>query len=147
MKNLKICFIFLLIWPLLFSCSNKDKTRLCGTWRMVEGIYSGPDFSVTTTQEERICYKILSENHFSVIEMFKANPDSQFFAAVGTYSLSDSTYTEYYQASNIPSKVGEKFEFHSVIQDNKWTIKLKAKDLQLEETWVCVNTPENNRDL
>ncbi len=128
------------MWLLLVSCANENKYKLCGTWKMVEGTYIGPDFSVTTTSENRICYKILSENHFSVVEMFTENPDSQFFAAVGTYKLSDSTYTEYYEASNLPSKTGETLTFHSVIKDKKWMISLTSQDLQLKETWVCVNS-------
>ena len=147
MKSLKAFLAFLLMWPLLFSCTNSEKNRLCGTWRMIEGTYIGPDFSVTTTEEDRICYKIISQNHISVVEMYKANPDSQFFAAVGTYTLSDSTYTEYYEASNLPSKMGEKFEFHSIIEDKKWTIKLETDDLQLEETWVCTSSPGENIEL
>lgn len=139
MKRYKAIVTFLLMWLLLFSCVSNDP-KVCGTWKMVEGTYIGPDFSVTTTTDNRICYKILSENHFSVIEMFTDNPDSQFFAAVGTYKLSDSTYTEYYEASNLPSKTGETLTFHSVIEDKKWTISLTSDDLRLEETWVCVNT-------
>jgi len=148
MKFFKIGMTFFLMWALFLSCTKKDKTTLCGTWKMIEGNYKGPDFSVVTTEENRICYKILSQNHFSVVEMFTQNPDSQFFAAVGTYTLSDTTYTEHYEASNLPSKTGETLTFHSIVKDNKWTISLKANDLELHETWICVNSlPTDRTDL
>ncbi len=65
--------------------------------------------------------------------MFTDNPDSQFFAAVGAYKLSDSTYTKYYKASNLPSKTGETLTFHSVLEDKTWTISLTFDDLQLKK--------------
>ena len=122
----------------LTAC-NPNTPRVCGTWRMVTGTYEGPDFTVQTNEENRICYKILGDRHFSVVEMYPDNPDSNFFAAVGTYSLSDSFYTERYEASNIPSKMGEVFVFKSQVEGKTWKISLQSEDLTLEETWVCMS--------
>ena len=85
-----------------------------------------------------MCYKIISENHFAVVEVYADNPDSMFFAAVGAWHLKDSIYTEIYEASNVPTKIGEKMEFHSVISANTWQISSSKDDLSLEETWVHI---------
>ncbi len=130
--------IVILICLFITSC-NKETPRVCGTWRMVEGVYEGPDFTVRTNEETRICYKIMGDRHFSVIEMYPDNPDSNFFAAVGTYSLTDSAYTERYEASNIPGKVGEELVFHSELDDKTWKISLESEDMTLHEIWTCVN--------
>jgi len=142
MNNLKFV-AFILTSFLLFSCAKKEQ-NVCGTWKMIEGNYEGPDFSVKTDAEKRICYKILSENHFAVIEMYMDNPDSMFFAAVGTYQLLDSTYIETYEASNVPTKIGEKMEFHSTLHDKTWKISLNKDDLFLEETWICLKAAPGN---
>lgn len=136
--NAKRIALVVVLLIFVLGCST-DKPRVCGTWRMVEGTYVGPDFTVLTNEENRICYKILSDRHFSVIEMYPDNPDSNFFAAVGTYSLTDSVYIERYEASNIPSKMGEEFVFQSQVKDKTWKISLASEDMTLKETWVCVS--------
>ncbi len=147
MKKFQVCLSFILFLMIFFSCTTKNQLDVCGTWRMVEGVYIGPDFKVTTNAENRICYKILSGDHFAVVEMYAYNPDSMFFAAVGSYTIEDSTYTEIYEASNVPTKIGEKMVFHSVIENKTWKISLKKDDLHLEETWVCVKAMPGKLEL
>lgn len=143
MKPFNRLAIWLVLACLVFSCSRK-KPNVCGTWRMVEGYYDGPNFQAKTNTDIRICYKIISESHFAVIEMYSDNPDSMFFAAVGSYEIDDSTYTEIYEASNVPTKIGEKMVFQSSIENNTWKIKLNRDDLSLDETWVCVKAAPGN---
>lgn len=141
MKSIYITLVLLM--ALFLSCAKKQ-SDICGAWRMVEGTYVGPDFSVTTDSENRICYKVISEDHFAVVEVYADNPDSMFFAAVGSYTLDDSIYTETYDASNVQTKIGEKMEFHSILENKTWKISRIQDDLHLEETWVCVKALGNN---
>ncbi len=134
---------------LFMSCQPKPgevmlKGPLCGTWRMIEAQYASGEISGTIDGEERICYKLMSGEHFAVIEMYKANPDSQFFAAVGTYTLGEGTYTEYYEASSSPARVGTHLTFKSEIVENQWTIEIEASERTegyLKETWELVSKP------
>ena len=133
----KLIFILICLALLTFvQCQREKAPALCGTWKMQLGLYNGPDFSTRCDDKNKICYKLISQDHFAVIEMCKQNPDSLFFAAVGTYSLNDSVYTEHYEASNIPSKIGQNLEFQSEFDGNQWIIKTKVDDLYLEEIWV-----------
>lgn len=139
MNGLRIVFCIVLAGSVFFSCGKKQPD-VCGTWRMAAGTYIGPDFSVTTDAENRICYKVLSGDHFAVVEVYADNPDSMFFAAVGSYEIDDSTFTETYEASNVPTKIGEHLQFQSIIQNETWDISLKKDDLQLQETWVRIKS-------
>ena len=143
MKSLTYLLSVICACTLILSCS-KSRSDICGTWRMVEGTYVGPDFSVTTDAESRICYKVISDDHFAVVEVYADNPDSMFFAAVGSYKLDDSTYTETYEASNVQTKIGEKMEFQSNLKEKTWKISRIKDDLHLEETWVCVKAMSGN---
>lgn len=135
-KVLLVVIITSLVIP---SCQKtKPSFQVCGTWRMVSGVYITPSMTVHSDGTNRISYKIFSGDHFSVVEMFKNNPDSLFFAAVGTYDLTDSTYTEKYQASNVVAKVGQQLKFKSQISEGVWRIQLKTVDMELDETWECV---------
>jgi hypothetical protein len=127
------------ILGVIFSaCQDSRQTSLCGTWRMTSGEYSGENFSVSENENTRICYKILSPRNFAVIEMFPNNPDSLFFAAFGTYDLSDTAYVEHYTASNVPGQIGETTRFHSEIDGDIWRIRLHQQDMKLRETWQRV---------
>ncbi|MBN2410066.1 hypothetical protein JXQ31_00145 [candidate division KSB1 bacterium] len=136
-------FIFFLV---LLQCQGqKERSLMCGTWRMIEGTYEGPGMKVVYDKDERICYKLISEEHFAVIEMFKDNPDSLFFAAVGAYSWDDTSYTEFYEASNDPAKVGESLTFQSSVKGFIWKISLEQESLTLDETWErIVKLPEKS---
>jgi len=126
----------LVIFLVLLQCQGqKERSQMCGTWRMIEGTYEGPGLRVVFDKNERICYKIIGEEHFAVIEMFKHNPDSLFFAAVGTYTWDDTSYTEHYAASNDPAKVGESLTFQSSVKSFIWKISLEQEALTLDETW------------
>ncbi|NOY57970.1 MAG: hypothetical protein GXO75_03420 [Calditrichaeota bacterium] len=141
MKNFNWILSLVLLGLFFAGCKKEDKTVLCGTWKMTSGKYVGPGFSTTLDETNRISYKILSQNHFAVVEMYHDNPDSQFFSAFGTYNFTDSSYTEHYEACNIPSKVGQSLKFKSKVENGKWIIQLKNEGMELNETWICVNRP------
>ncbi len=141
MKSLPIVFLVSVI-SILATCGGHADRRLCGTWRMISGKYSGPDFEIRENDATRMCYKILSENSFAVIELYPNNPDSLFFAAFGHYEMSDTGYTEIYEASNVPSKIGSRLHFHSRFKDKEWKISLKTAELSLDETWMRISRPE-----
>ncbi len=141
MKSYNWMLILALLNLFFVACKNEPNSTLCGTWRMTAGKYVGPGFSTTSSEKNRISYKILSQNHFAVVEMYHDNPDSQFFSAFGTYSFDDTSYTENYEASNIASKVGQSLKFKSKVENGKWIIQLKDEGMELDETWMCVNKP------
>jgi hypothetical protein len=96
---------------------------------------------VTIDGNIRLCYKILSDDHFAVVEMYKSKPESLFFAAVGQYTLDDTVYTEILEGCNVPAEVGRTNVFHSQIDDNTWRIYMKRQDVELDETWVRTRKP------
>ena len=126
---------------LLLACQEVPDQRLCGTWRMVSGAYKSPDWTIREDENSRMCYKILSQKHFTVIELYPQNPDSLFFAAFGTFELTDTSYVEHYEGSNIPGKIGTSLHFRSKVDGGKWRIFLNTEELKLDETWIRVCTP------
>ena len=127
--------VFLLFVLSFLACGEKEEMKLCGTWRMISGHYEGPDFSVSENENTRICYKILADDNFAVVEMFPSNPDSGFFAAFGEFELTGNTYREIYKASNVPGKIGENLEFSSEIKGDVGRIQQKRQGMILKETW------------
>ena len=149
---MRIVYGLLIILMVLPGCQRPSGINrlhlegpLCGTWLMENATYTGSDLKVTVTSDERTCYKLMSGEHFAVIEMYKANPDSQFFAAVGTYETTDSTYTEYYEASNTPAKVGTKMVFKYELQGDLWTIENQTSGMTMVEHWERVSKPVVNK--
>ncbi len=122
----------------LAACGGEKQVKpgpFCGAWKMIRGTYKGPNFSVQSTEENRICYKVISLDHFAVVEMFKDNPDSMLFTAVGHYQYDDSTYTENYEATNVPFQVGKKNVFRYRLENNRWYLDMKTEDMELHEVW------------
>ncbi|MBN1540863.1 hypothetical protein JW992_01875 [candidate division KSB1 bacterium] len=132
-KRYVIVALFLLL-PTL-RCGEPESAGLCGTWRMVQGEYKGPELQVKQDEITRICYKILANDHFAVIEMFPDNPDSLFFAAIGTFQLNGDSYKEHYTASNVASKIGQTLAFYSEVKGDIWHIRLQTQEMSLSETW------------
>ena len=126
-----LCFCFL-------NCSTDEAGSLEGTWQMVSGKYVTPSGIVECNEEARLCYKILGEQHFSVVEMYRANPDSGFFAAVGRYKVDGPEYTEILEGCNNANMVGNSNVFESTLTGNSWRIYRKTEDMELDETWVRV---------
>ena len=139
MQSYKLVVIsFILISTLLPNCQQKNDP-FEGTWIMVTGKYESPELTVISNKEKRTCFKILANGHFGVVEMCKAKPDSNFFAAVGTYSFDDSTYTETYEASNVGYQIGTSLKFKYTLDKNFWRIKMNTKNMKLYEEWMKQN--------
>ena len=127
---------------LTLACSGVEKTAtLNGAWQMISGRYETPTDTVICSPETRLCYKIISEHHFSVVEMYRAKPDSAFFAAVGRYKVAGDTYTEILEGCSNANMVGDKNVFESNLTGNKWRIYRKTEDSVLDETWVRASVP------
>ena len=124
---------------LVLSCSSvKETATLEGTWQMVSGRYETPTNTVICDKDTRLCYKLIGENHFSVVEMYRANPDSAFFAAVGRYTLDDNKYIEILEGCNNANMVGDVNVFESTLTKDEWRIYRKTDDSILDETWIRV---------
>ena len=127
---------------LTLSCSNvKETASLQGTWQMISGKYVTPTNIVECNKETRLCYKLIGEHHFSVVEMYRAKPDSAFFAAVGRFELHGDKYTEILEGCSNSNMVGDENVFESTLEDNKWRIYRKTNDSVLDETWIRVESP------
>jgi hypothetical protein len=140
MESPKHLFSMLAILLLVNGCTKEKSSPLEGTWKMVSGTYTDlqSNQKIETDESERFCIKIMSGNHFAVVEMFKDNPDSLFFAAVGTYEVSGNRYIETYSASNVGYQVGTSREFSFTLDSNNWTITRSQEDMDLREIWVKV---------
>ena len=123
---------------LLVSCGGLGDTSLEGTWQMVSGTYPTNAGKVVIEGDERLCYKILSADHFAVVEMYRNRPDSLFFAAVGKYSLKNDVYKETLEGCNVSADVGRTNTFESEVTDDSWRIRMTRDDTELDETWVRV---------
>ena len=144
MKTMKplqsIILLCSFIFFMVLNCQKSEEDVLNGAWKMVSGSYIGPDIKVECDDEERMCYKIISKDHFAVVQVCPANPDSMFFTAIGKYSLSDSTYTEEYEATNVTYKIGTSMTFSSKFEEDHtiWIINAKDEEMELHEVWQRV---------
>jgi hypothetical protein len=135
----RIVIVLVSIVCLTLSCSSvRETTTLEGTWQMVSGRYETPTNIVICDKDTRLCYKLIGEHHFSVVEMYRLKPDSAFFAAVGRFELKDSLYTEILEGCNNPNMVGDENVFESTLTGNTWRIYRKTNDSILDETWTRV---------
>lgn len=140
MGRLKLFLSLVAILILVNGCAQQKSGPLEGAWKMVSGTYTDLKTNQEIAMEKtgRFCIKVMSDTHFSVVEMFKENPDSLFFAAVGTYQLTDDHYVETYQASNVGYQIGTSREFVYNLEGDRWTIMRSQEDMELRETWVKV---------
>jgi hypothetical protein len=80
--------------------------------------------------------KLVSDTHFAF-----GSPTARggIFAGVGTYALSDSSYTEFIQYHTMPWLVGQKLEFKYLIEDGKWyhsgSFDIDGHQFTVNEVW------------
>ncbi|RMD95427.1 MAG: hypothetical protein D6813_00385 [Calditrichaeota bacterium] len=134
----KIYVPILLLLFLFFACEKQKTNPFEGAWKMIKGTYSSDDTKIETTEEQRFCIKIMGPKYFAVVEMFKHNPDSLFFAAVGTYEFTKDKYIEKYTASNVGYQIGSKRTFDYTLENDLWTLTGKEKDMELYEEWMRI---------
>ncbi len=108
---MKAAFMILAVSLLALSigCVGGSKS-IQGTWEMIyPESKDGP--------EGPRSIKIVSDTHFAF-----GSPTAMdgIFAGVGTYTLNDSTYTEFIRYHSLPWLVGRQMEFRYLIEDGKW---------------------------
>ena len=132
-------FVLLAAIVLCFmNCSTTKKNSLEGTWQMVSGKYVTSSTIVECNDETRLCYKIIGAQHFAVVEMHRAKPDSAFFAATGRFERKGSNSTEVLEICSNANMVGISNVFESTLKGDTWRIYRKTEDEELDETWVRV---------
>lgn len=140
MRRKVLCFFALLAF---LNCARQSETPIEGTWQMVSGTYTdiANTVTITTDESKRFSLKVVGPKHFAVVEMFKENPDSLFFAAVGTYKIKGNKYIETYEASNVGYQVGTSREFEFGVTGGRWKIKSVGSDsdMALDEVWARLN--------
>lgn len=120
MKNASLLALIFLS----FSCSKKTETPvsdakpnpMLGTWRLLAGttVEKG-DSTVTDYTQKQSFVKIINETHFAFLlhdlQNGKDSTTAVFAAGGGTYTLSDSTYTEHLEYCSDRAWEGHDFPF------------------------------------
>jgi hypothetical protein len=130
MKPVLFCSLFCM----LLSCESKqtaDKkvtpvNSLIGTWELVSGTtIQGKDTTVTDYTKDRKFLKIINGSHFSFIghDLNKGKDSLHVFytSGAGTYTLTDTSYTEHLQFCSDRVWEGNDFTFHILIQNDSLT--------------------------
>jgi len=98
---------------------------IVGTWQLVSGtIIQGKDTTTTDYTKNRRFLKIINGSHFSFVghDLNKGKDSLAFYSSgAGTYSLTDSTYTEHLQFCNDRAWEGNDFTFHILIRNDSLT--------------------------
>ncbi len=117
----------------LFSCELKQNTEkpagpvnpMIGTWELISGtIIQGKDTTITDYTKNRKFLKIINGSDFAFIghDLSKGKDSLAFYTSgAGTYTLSDSTYTEHLQFCSDRAWEGNDFTFHVLIQNDSLT--------------------------
>lgn len=130
MKLLRISLLFLVA---LQSCESKQSTEkpaspvnpLIGTWELVLGTtIQAKDTTTTDYTKNRKFLKIINGSHFSFVghDLSKGKDSLAFYTSgAGTYTLTDSNYTEHLQFCSDRAWEGNDFTFTIVIQNDSLT--------------------------
>lgn len=123
MKNLSL---FILSVILLFSCNTgsslKNAIPLTGTWRLLSGTLIEDGDTLVTDYTGAISFiKIINDSHFAFLNHdLNQGKDSAavFVAGGGSYSLSDSLYTEHLEYCSDRAWEGNDFSFVVTIKND-----------------------------
>jgi Lipocalin-like domain len=130
MKFSTICFFLLCA---LFSCEsgqNSEKPAapvnpMIGTWELISGTtVQGKDTTITDYTKNKKFIKIINGSHFAFVghDLAKGKDSLAFYTSgAGTYTLTDSTYTEHLQFCSDRAWEGTDFTFHVLIQNDSLT--------------------------
>jgi hypothetical protein len=123
-----------LLFCILLSCESKqagDKTLaaanpIIGTWELVSGTtIQGKDTTVTDYTKDRKFLKIINGSHFAFVghDLSKGKDSLHAFytSGAGTYTLTDTSYTEHLQFCSDRAWEGNDFTFHILIQNDSLT--------------------------
>ncbi len=131
---MKTMFMILIasLLALSIGCGGGSKS-VKGTWEMIY-----PESKAGPASPRSI--KIVSDTHFAF-----GSPTAKggIFAGVGTYALSDSSYTESIQFHTMRWLVGQKMEFKYMIEDDKWyhsgTFDIDGHKFTVNEVWQRID--------
>ena len=130
---MKYIFIHGLFLFFLFSCqqptapAGRDQpiNPLIGTWQLVSGTtIQGKDTSTTDYTKNKRFLKIINGTHFYFVghDLSKGKDSLALYSSgAGTYSLTDSNYTEHLQFCSDRAWEGNDFSFHIVISNDSLT--------------------------
>jgi hypothetical protein len=131
MKSAIACSLF---FTALISCESKqtaDKSTatvnpIVGTWQLITGTtIQGKDTTVTDYTKDKKFLKIINETHFAFVghDLDKGKDSAHAFysSGAGTYTLTDTSYTEHLQFCSDRAWEGNDFSFHILIQNDTLT--------------------------
>src|ERR1700680_1921557 len=117
----------------LFSCESKQNTEkpagpvnsMIGTWELISGTtIQGKDTTITDYTKNRKFLKIINGSDFAFVghDLNKGKDSLAFYSSgAGTYTLTDSSYTEHLQFCSDRAWEGTDFTFHVLIQNDSLT--------------------------
>jgi len=130
---MKLLITGLLFCLALISCqpaATSEKraapvSELVGTWRLISGTtIQGKDTTVTQYSKDKLFLKIINGTHFSFVEHdLNKGKDStaSYSSGAGTYTLTDSSYTEHLQFCSDRAWEGNDFTFTILIRNDSLT--------------------------
>ena len=114
---------YILVLTMLISCSpetTKDKSNstqvpIQGTWKLLTGTLIEKGDTVVTDYTKNMSFiKIINDNHFAFLhhDLSKGKDSTPVYSSGGgSYSLSDSTYTEHLEYCTAREWEGNDFNF------------------------------------
>ncbi len=130
---MKLTTTFILVLVTLISCEQNKKTEtatvpvnpMIGTWELISGTtIQGKDTSVTDYTKNKKFLKIINSSHFAFVghDLTKGKDTLAFYTSgAGTYTLTDSLYTEHLQFCSDRAWEGNDFSFTILIKDDTLT--------------------------
>ena len=130
---MKLTTTFILVLVTLISCEQNKKTEtpaepvnpMIGTWELISGTtIQGKDTSVTDYTKNKKFLKIINGSHFAFVghDLTKGKDTLAFYTSgAGTYTLTDSLYTEHLQFCSDRAWEGNDFPFTILIKDDTLT--------------------------
>ena len=129
-SNMKIKIGFILISATLMCCSTEtphDSSKptlmpIVGTWKLITGTLIEKGDTVITDYTKNISFvKIINDTHFAFLQhdLSKGKDSAAVFASGGgSYSLSDSLYTEHLEYCSARDWEGHDFTFTITIKND-----------------------------
>jgi hypothetical protein len=117
MKSIYLFAFVLLLWACATAPEKTFKSRLMGTWQLVDALQVRKDSTVHTHLPGTKMVKIINESHFAFLNHdLKSKDDSTksdlyFVAGGGPYKLDDHRYTEHLEYCSARDYEGNDFSF------------------------------------
>jgi hypothetical protein len=130
---MKLTKVYILMLITFISCESNKNTEvpaapvnpMIGTWQLISGTtIQGKDTAVTDYTKNKKFLKIINGSHFSFVghDLTKGKDSLAFYSSgAGTYTLTDSLYTEHLQFCSDRAWEGNDFSFTILIQNDTLT--------------------------